>query len=106
MDSKDQEVLERAIDTFGIDSQVDMAIEEMAELTKALLKYRRCCNGDIYVDDKDKLFGNVIEEMADVQIMLNQLYIMFGEPVNYPKEKINRLKNRLDRLQIKTEDKK
>ena len=104
MDSKDQEVLERAIDTFGIDSQVDMAIEEMAELTKALLKYRRCCNGDIYVDDKDKLFGNVIEEMADVQIMLNQLYIMFGEPVNYPKEKINRLKNRLDRLQIKETD--
>ena len=99
MDSKDQEVLERAIDTFGIDSQVDMAIEEMSELTKALLKYRRSCKGDTSVADKDKLMGDVLEEMADVQIMLNQLYIMFGEPVNYPKEKINRLKNRLDRLQ-------
>ena len=98
MNNSEQEILERAINTFGVNSQVDMAIEEMAELTKALLKYRRCCNGDAYVDDKDKLFGNVIEEMADVQIMLNQLYIMFGEPVNYPKDKIERLKERLDKI--------
>ena len=35
------EVLQECVDTYGAEAQVDMAIEEMSELTKALLKYRR-----------------------------------------------------------------
>lgn len=36
-----QDVLERAIGTYGTFSQMDMAIEEMSELMKALLKEKR-----------------------------------------------------------------
>lgn len=34
-------VLQSAIDHYGEESQLDMAIEEMSELTKAICKYKR-----------------------------------------------------------------
>ena len=41
--------------------------------------------------------GNVIEEMADVQIMLDQLRIIFHRSTEEVEEaKLERLKNRLD----------
>ena len=43
---------------YGLEKQKLKAIEEMAELTKALLK-----------DDRE----NIIEEIADVEIMISQL---------------------------------
>ena len=38
---KNPEVLEDAIKKYGVSIQIDMAIEEMSELTKAILKNRR-----------------------------------------------------------------
>lgn len=35
------ELLEKAVNFYGKEAQVDKAIEEMSELTKVLLKYRR-----------------------------------------------------------------
>jgi len=37
---QDYEVLQTAIDHYGSERQIDKAIEEMSELTKALLKLR------------------------------------------------------------------
>ncbi len=37
----DDNILEKAIKHYGVDSQVDVAIEEMSELIKALIKERR-----------------------------------------------------------------
>lgn len=54
---------------FGKKSQTDMAIEEMSELTKALLKYRRNPCVEKRMD--------ILEEIADAQIMLDQLKIMY-----------------------------
>lgn len=34
-------ILQEAIDHYGEESQLDMAIEEMSELTKAICKYKR-----------------------------------------------------------------
>jgi NTP pyrophosphatase (non-canonical NTP hydrolase) len=62
-----RENLEKIIDTYGEQAQIDIAIEEMSELTKALLKYRRTKGNDAIVNN------NVTEEMADVKIMLAQL---------------------------------
>lgn len=59
----------KAILLFGKKSQTDMAIEEMSELTKALLKYRRNPCVEKRMD--------ILEEIADVQIMLDQLRIMY-----------------------------
>ncbi len=38
----DTNTLEKAISKYGKDSQVDMAVEEMSELVKALLKDSLC----------------------------------------------------------------
>lgn len=64
-----QRILQDAIKHYGADHQADMAIEEMAELTKALLKMRRSGQADL---------AAVHEELVDVQIMLDQLRIIYG----------------------------
>lgn len=55
------------IDKYGIEMQKDIAIEEMSELTKALIKNRR------YGESR-----NVHEEIADNLICLAQLISMFN----------------------------
>lgn len=91
---KDVEVLQKAIDTYGKEAQVDMAIEEMSELTKALLKERRA--KPIFKADYTM---DIFEEMADVIIMLNQLLMIFCHDNNvvqtYIDEKVERLAKRL-----------
>lgn len=71
----DTEVLNRAIDKFYSHKQIDKAIEEMSELTKALLKERYARMTDNHTEAID----NVCEELADAVIMLNQLEIIFTE---------------------------
>lgn len=53
---------------YGRESQVLIAIEEMSELTKELCKYFRRY-------DRKK---EIIEEVADAQIMLEQIIELFG----------------------------
>jgi len=48
-DERRNEILNRAISKYGLMNQMNMRIEEMAELTKVLLKYRR--NEDMSVAD-------------------------------------------------------
>ena len=89
------EVLERAVSTWGKEAQVDMAIEEMSELTKALCKERRCGFGQ---GSRAQAHANIIEEIADVIIMLAQLLIIFDKDREIQKEtdyKLNRLAERL-----------
>lgn len=68
------ELLKEAVSRWGKESQSFKAIEEMAELTKALSKaYRK--------PEKDQIL-NVLEEIADVRIMLDQMQIIY-EPLCY-----------------------
>ncbi|HEC82543.1 MAG TPA: hypothetical protein ENI53_01495 [Thermoplasmatales archaeon] len=46
-----------------------MAVEEMAELTQVLMKYSRKIN--------NSTLNEIIEEIVDVEIMLEQLKIIF-----------------------------
>ncbi len=78
-----------AIAKFGEVPQMLMAIEEMAELTQAINKTLR----------KGEYIENLAEEMADVEIMLEQLKEIFGnsEKVEEQKNiKLERLKSRVD----------
>ncbi len=86
-----KEILERAIHTYGQHAQVDMCLEEMAELAKALLKMRRS-GGDI----ADKL-DNIREEIADVQIMIDQMRMIYGDEAveRVERDKLTRLENRI-----------
>ena len=78
-----------ALEHYGNGPQVDMAIEEMSELTKELLKDRR---------GKENR-SDIAMEMADVYIMLEQLKFIFGIDETELKVnaelKIQRLKNRI-----------
>ena len=58
------------IDTYGTRSQQDIAIEELSELQKAILKYRR--------KSSNKRRKVVIDEIADVSVMLEQLKIIYS----------------------------
>lgn len=70
--------LNTIVETYGNDAQEDMAIEECSELVKAILKFRRSNTKDSDLRDA------IIDEIADVQIMLTQLGIIFNcvEEVN------------------------
>lgn len=87
------EIEERAIRTYGISEQCDMCIEEMSELTKAILKHRRACKN---ADGYDETHDNVIEEMADVQIMLDQMRMIFGDTSSQEEYKLNLLWARME----------
>ena len=94
MTSKEQAILQLAIDTYGVDSQIDVAVEECSELIKALMKFRRR-NGS---GDTER---DVCEEIADVGIMIDQLRMMFdSEYIDFVREeKIKRLEQRLNGAQ-------
>lgn len=79
-----EEILQAAIEKYGCPAQMDMMIEEMSELTKALLKCRRFCGGF-------ELRNNVLEEMADVQIVLDQMRMIYGSTEEWEQIKVQRL---------------
>lgn len=90
-----KEILIQAIQVYGVDSQIDMCIEECSELIKALLKFRRNlkCNSK----NGKELTQNVLEEIADVEIMAEQMELIFGrmEVQKVREYKIGRLATRL-----------
>ena len=80
----EQELMQVAIYKWGISSQLDMAVEECAELIKAIQKYRR-----------NSEYQPIVEESVDVELMLEQLKIIFPAPelrANIRTEKLARLK--------------
>jgi len=62
-----KEVCQKAIDKYGKTAQMDMVIEECAELIQAVSKNKR---------GRDNR-NNIVEEIADVELMIEQLKLMF-----------------------------
>lgn len=59
--------IEKAIEIYGKDMQLTVAVEEFSELIKEICKNKRGRENRV----------NIIEEMADCYIMLEQLAIIF-----------------------------
>ena len=82
-------VLKQAIETYGAEAQLNVAIEEFSELTKEICKHKR------YMDNTKA----IIEEMADCYIVLEQMKMIFGLGStvipDVMDKKIKRLKSRL-----------
>lgn len=57
---------------YGADSQLDQTIEELAELTVAIRKFKRN-KVNASVTDRVTLLYNLSGEIADVEIMIEQL---------------------------------
>jgi hypothetical protein len=90
----DKELYEEAITLWGEDDQLDMAIEEMAELIEAICHYRR----------NRKEPEDVANEIADVEIMMEQMRILIDSDalVNEIKQKkLIRLRERVENYKEK-----
>lgn len=88
-------VFRRCICEYGTQPQIDVALEEMSELTKALLKWRRAKGAEL-----TKARDNIIDEIADVRIMCRQMEILFQAEDEVERRidfKVDRQKGRLDR---------
>lgn len=92
-------------DHYGYDAQSRQCIEEMAELTQAINKlWRKNGNGKTTIKKMEECMDNLIEELADVQIMILQLTYLLGfnsleEPIVKKLDRqIERIKNKEKRL--------
>lgn len=85
-----REIMHRSLEVFGAEAQILKAVEECGELIIALTK---CLN---------RIPSNHLEEMADVEIMLEQLKMIFGvsqEEIDKIKDfKLQRLLNRINEI--------
>lgn len=81
--------LKRAIEAYGKDMQLTVAVEELSELIKEICKNKR---------GRDNRKA-IIEELADCYIVMEQIAIIFDIPNHAINEvvdkKITRLENRL-----------
>lgn len=87
----DKAVLIDAIATYGPELQKTVAIEEMSELTKEIVKDLRGNLSTLHM----------AEEIADVEIMIEQLKIMYNNDKLvevYKQRKLERLKDRIDQV--------
>lgn len=78
-------IYQQAVEKYGANSQIDMLIEEMAELTVSLMHKKR------------KRKSNIEQEISHVKIMLRQMDYIFNksEIVAHMITETERLKNRL-----------
>ena len=85
---EEKEIYKWTLETFTEEHQVIVMIEEMAELTKELTKWLR---------DKAN-YEHLFEEMADVQIVLDQMILIMGSKgfKAAKKTKLGRLEERLE----------
>ena len=98
MEKKVRASIRQIAETYGYESQSRQCIEEMAELTQAINKLWRA---QVEAADLVPIRKNVIDEMADVQIMLWQMEFLLladdGELKAAIKQKINRQLKRIEK---------
>lgn len=82
-----------AVETYGKEAQLWMIVEEMSELLKEICKSKRGKNNR----------REIVEEIADVQIMLYQAAIIFDvaeDVAEALEEKTERLQRRMDAARV------
>ena len=91
---KKHEMLQRIYDIaehYGVEAQIDQALEELAELAMALHHYKKH-------PESEDILDNVHEEMADVYIMIQQLMHLIDpkyETMGWVEHKLNRQTERI-----------
>ncbi|GEN74103.1 hypothetical protein [Chryseobacterium lathyri] len=94
-----QEVYQMAIDKWGHVAQMEMLQEEATELAQSALKLALSARKFMRKDTAET-FKNLASEMADVEIMIEQMKFMFPsiDPMveEQKRYKVNRLKKRVE----------
>lgn len=83
---KQAEICKKTINTFGERNQMIKAIEECGELITVLAQ--------TFTKSNDVPVGAILTEIADVEIMIQQLRIIFGDNAvdQYKENKLKKLK--------------
>lgn len=84
-EEKQVEICKKAIKTFGEKQQLIKAIEECNELGTVLAQ--------TFTKADNVAVGDILTEIADVEIMIQQLRIIFGDNAveQYKEEKLKKL---------------
>ena len=85
----EKDIFRSAIDTYGAVMQITVAVEEMSELQKELCKHLRGRGSQ----------ENIAEEIADVEIMMEQMKMLFNceaSVLQVREKKVKRLKERIE----------
>lgn len=93
-----QEIMKKAISKYGSSHQMLKAIEELGELERALIKKMMYQMEFVHRDDVKDNNYNLMEEIADVEIMIYQIKLIYGifyEVDSLRDKKLQRLKTRL-----------
>lgn len=90
---KDLQVLQRARETYGAHKQIGVAAEECTELAKELIKAFRYDSFDDVVKNTKE---NVIDEVADVFIVLDHVIKLFNITPENLQPHINKKLQRLE----------
>lgn len=89
------DIYKDSIIKWGEMGQLDQTVEEMAELTCAISKYKRQFNDSLLDYQKENIMEDIYEEIVDVKLMLEELEFMFG------KENINKMyEKKVDKLKL------
>ena len=92
---------------YGYDSQSRMMIEEMAELAQAINKlYRVQGNGQPTDIDIKEALDHIHEEMADVEIVLDQIKWLLGCEANVKIWKDIKIARQVKRIEAEDDRKK
>ena len=67
------EVIDLAVQHFGVERQLDKVIEEMSELSQALLKWKWRYENGVKIKDQKQLRLKLLDEFVDVSVTLRQL---------------------------------
>lgn len=100
-EDKIHKLLQEAQENYGYANQIAVAIEELCELGAVLSKYPRY---DFHDDALEALRDKVVEEVADVIIVIRHVQMIFGIQ---PDELEDMMDKKLRRLQrwLESEDK-
>lgn len=93
-ENEKQNLYKRAVEFWGVELQADMCIEEASEFIQAICKIKR------RQKPKPELITRLSDEMADMEIMLEQakspqMFNNAEEVAKIKEEKLMRLKERL-----------
>lgn len=86
-------------DNYGFSTQSNIAIEEMSELTKSICKWHRSYSGSSKTETYDcNERTAIIEEIADVFIMLCQLDYLLDSGIEVSEMITKKLDRQLERI--------
>ena len=99
MNKQELKIMKQAIEKYGVNNQMAKVQEECAELIQAISKLNRAEDNDHPGRAAKAALNHLMEEHADVQIMLDQIRIMYPSHAydTIRAQKIARLQKRMEK---------